>query len=115
MKLQGYAMAFAASLALSTMPVLAADEAGEAPVDCSTAAAHMQSMMMTPPSMPGVSGASVDKTFAMGGQEMLHRAMEMARMEMKCGKNPKEMADAHKLYESAEHWMFMLHSLGSSF
>ena len=114
-KLQGYAIAFAASLALSTMPVLAADEMGEAPIDCSTAAAHMQSMMMTPPSMPGMSGAGVDKTFAMGAQEMLHRAMLMARMEMKCGKNSKEMKDAHKIYEDAEQYMFMLHNLGSSF
>jgi hypothetical protein len=95
----GFAFALAAApfaaFAQTPAPMPAMDMST---IDCSTATAHMMSMM-TPPAdaMAEMKTEDTDKAYtAMMKMMVMHAAM-MSSIEMKCGKNSKAMAMAKKM------------------
>jgi len=94
------------ALALAAVPcasVFADDAMKPDPMmmDCSTANDHL--MKMTSPSSADMSmmkpDASVDKNFVMATHAMMSNGMMMAKIELKCGKDPKAKAEAQKLLD----------------
>jgi ABC-type polar amino acid transport system ATPase subunit len=70
-------------------------------MDCSTANDHLMKMMT--PSSTDTSmmkpDASVDKNFMTATHAMMMHNMMMAKIEVKCGKDPKAKAEAQKLLD----------------
>jgi hypothetical protein len=105
-----YSAFFAFALALGAAP-LGAFAQSPAPmpamdvsaVDCSTAADHMLSAMMPSDSaMAMVKSEDTDKAYAdIMKMTVMHAAMA-SKIEMKCGKNAKAMAMAHKMEEQLD-------------
>jgi hypothetical protein len=94
------------ALTLGVMPctsVFADDAMKPDPMmmDCSTANDHLMKMMS--PSSSDMSmmkpDASVDKNFMMATHAMMMNNMMMAKIEVKCGKDPKAKAEAQKLLD----------------
>jgi hypothetical protein len=90
--------AFAQSPA-PAMPAMPAMDVSS--VDCSTASAHMMSMMHPAPDARADTKPSgdADKTYTDAMKMMLEHAAMMAKIEMKCGKNAKAMALAKKMLD----------------
>jgi hypothetical protein len=88
-----------AAPAMAGMPAMDASS-----IDCSTASAHIMSMMKPPAgAMDDMKpGASTDATYADAMKMMLGHAAMMAKIEMKCGKDAKAMAMAKKMLEQEE-------------
>jgi uncharacterized protein (DUF305 family) len=103
----GFALAVAAFAASAqspapAMPAMPAMDVSS--VDCSTAPAHMTSMMSHSPDAMADTKPSgdTDQTYTDAMKMMLEHAAMMAKIEMKCGKNAKAMALAKKMLDEVE-------------
>jgi hypothetical protein len=124
MKILGCTAALAVALMLAAAPAPAQTPAPAMPgmdvssMDCSNADSMMMSMMhpgssdmaMMPPAT-----ASVDKAFAMSSEMMMSHAATMAKIELKCGKNPKAMAQAQKMLDDIQQYMINIQALQNGF
>jgi predicted outer membrane protein len=78
-------------------------------MDCPTIMDHMHTMMMGggdhmgAMSTDSTASAGMDKTFLMLADEMMHHAQMAAKMELKCGKDPKTMAFAKKMLDDQDY------------
>jgi uncharacterized protein (DUF305 family) len=81
-------------------PAVAADAMMAKPMDCSKASMMMSTM--TPPPMAMKPDMSMDKKFMNMMVAHDKMAMEMAKMESQCGKDPKTRAMAAKMAQDLQ-------------